>query len=343
MGQSAITTGAGMMSKGLLEVEALSVKLNIAGNSLAIVDDISFSINWGEIVTLVGESGCGKSTAAMALAKLNGDLDEAFTISGRVNLCGKNVLALNNTALQRLRGQGVAMVFQDAATSLNPCETIGYQIAESLVVHGLSSWTAARLRSVELLEEVGLPEPSRRAGLYPHQLSGGQRQRAMIALALACNPQLLIADEPTTALDVTIQAQILALLKDLVQNRDMGMLLITHDLGVVAAMSDRVLVIYAGQVVEEGSVSEILNTPFHPYTEDLINAAKPDQSGHLVAIPGMPPKLNEPFSGCSYAPRCSHARNCCSTSRPPTFQHGNRSVVCYFADQVVEHWEKELT
>ena len=316
------------MSGALLEVNGLSVAFGRAGRRLTAVQEVCFSVGHGEIVTLVGESGSGKSAIAMALARLNEG--PGTEISGSVRLAGCEVLALDDASLRQLRGRGIAMVFQDAAAALNPCETVGNQIAESLVIHGRLGWRAARAGAVDLLEEVGLPEPARRARLYPHELSGGQRQRAMIALALACDPRLLIADEPTTALDVTIQAQILALLKHLVSSRGMGMLLITHDLGVVAGMADRVLVIYAGRVVEAGPVSGMLAAPRHPYTRDLINAvAEPDANGRLAAIPGAPVRLDARPDGCAYAPRCRRACARCREGRPPLLSLGIGSAACF--------------
>ena len=235
------------MTTPLLDVSDLSVAFGPEGARLSAVDRVSFTVAAGETLAIVGESGSGKSATAMALARLNEGPGAA--LSGRILLQGKDVLRLSPADLQDLRGRGVAMIFQDAMTALNPCETIGDQIAEALIVHGQANRRTAQARAVEVLGEVGLPEPARRAGLYPHEVSGGQRQRAMIAVALACDPALLIADEPTTALDVTIQAQILALLTRLVTERNMGMILITHDLGVVAGVADRVAVVYAGRIV----------------------------------------------------------------------------------------------
>jgi oligopeptide/dipeptide ABC transporter ATP-binding protein len=317
------------MTAALLEVEGLSVAFGPLGARLSAVEDVSFAVAAGEIVALVGESGSGKSATAMALARLNEG--PATALSGRVTLSGRDVLGMDGAALRDLRGRGIAMVFQDAAASLNPCETVGDQIAESIVVHGRGGWRAARARAVELLAEVGLPEPGRRAGLYPHELSGGQRQRAMIALALACDPALLIADEPTTALDVTIQAQILALLKRLVAARGMGLLLITHDLGVVAGMSDRVLVIYSGRIVEAAPVEVLFAAPRHPYTRDLIDtaAASPDAAGRLAAIPGAPPRLDARPPGCAYAPRCRRATERCRGERPALAALGAGLAACY--------------
>lgn len=317
------------MRTPLLTVEGLSVAFGPPGERLAAVAEVSFDLAEGEVLAIVGESGSGKSASAMALARLNEG--PAAEIRGRIMLQGRDVLALRPTELRALRGQGVAMVFQDASAALNPCETVGEQIAEAIVVHGTAGWRAGRVRALELLAEVGLPEPARRARLYPHELSGGQRQRAMIALALACDPSLLIADEPTTALDVTIQTQILALLTRLVSDRRMGMILITHDLGVVAGVADRVAVMYAGRIVETASVEALFSTPRHPYTRDLIAAASPvpDAAGRLASIPGAPPALGAHPAGCAYAPRCVHANARCHAARPPLAPIGLGKVACW--------------
>jgi oligopeptide/dipeptide ABC transporter ATP-binding protein len=317
------------MSTPLLAVEDLSVAFGPPGARLPAVEGMSFTLARGEILALVGESGSGKSATAMALARLNEGPGTA--LSGRVSLEGRDVLTLPPAELRALRGKGIAMVFQDAMTALNPCETLGDQIAEALVVHERVSWSAARARAVELLAEVGLPEPARRAGLYPHEVSGGQRQRAMIAMALACDPGVLIADEPTTALDVTIQAQILALLQSLARKRGMGLILITHDLGVVAGVADRVMVIYAGRIVEHAGVEALFATPRHPYAADLIATAATgrDDAGHLAAIPGAPPPLDSRGPGCAYAPRCARASGRCAAEVPPLAPGGGGAAACW--------------
>ena len=317
------------MSAPLLRVADLSVAFGPAGARLTAVEGVSFSVAPGEVLGIVGESGSGKSATAMALARLNEG--PGAKLSGRIALQGRDVLTLSPAELQDLRGRGIAMIFQDAMTALNPCETIGDQIAEALIVHGLAGRRAARSRAIELLAEVGLPEPARRAALYPHEISGGQRQRAMIAVALACDPALLIADEPTTALDVTVQAQILALLTGLVTTRNMGLILITHDLGVVAGVADRVAVIYAGRIVEEAPVETLFATPQHPYTRDLIAAAAvtPDPAGRLAAIPGAPPRLGARGVGCAYAPRCRNATARCAAERPVLAPVGPTRVACW--------------
>ena len=320
------------MSVPLLEVEALSVAFGAPGARLRAVEGISFSVAPGEIVALVGESGSGKSATAMALARLNEE--QGAVIDGRIRLRNRDVLSMSAADLRDLRGKGIAMVFQDAMTALNPCETIGDQIAEAIVVHENTGWRAARARAVDLLTEVGLPEPARRARLYPHEVSGGQRQRAMIALALACDPGLLIADEPTTALDVTVQAQILALLSETVHRRGMGMILITHDLGVVAGVADRVMVIYAGRIVESAPVETLFANARHPYTRDLIAAASTerDDRGYLTAIAGTPPRLDRRGAGCAYAPRCRRASDKCRIERPMLEARGAGMAACWHPD-----------
>ncbi|MDJ1009278.1 MAG: ABC transporter ATP-binding protein [Paracoccaceae bacterium] len=317
------------MSTPLLDVTDLSVAFGPESAALAAVEGVSFSLSRGETLAIVGESGSGKSATAMALARLNEGHGAA--LSGRIRFDGKDVFALSPTELQEFRGRGVAMIFQDAMSALNPCETLGDQIAEALIVHEQTDRRGARIKAVELLAEVGLPEPARRAALYPHEVSGGQRQRAMIAIALACDPALLIADEPTTALDVTIQAQILALLTGLVERRNMGLILITHDLGVVAGVADRVAVIYAGRIVEEAPVEDLFAGPRHPYTRDLIAAtsAAPDAAGKLAAIPGAPPALGARRAGCAYAPRCRNAAQRCASERPELAASGRRRIACW--------------
>ncbi|WP_299790519.1 ABC transporter ATP-binding protein [uncultured Marivita sp.] len=317
------------MSAPLLSVRGLTAELGSGAQRVTALRAVDFDVRRGEITAIVGESGSGKSTAAMALARLNEGPQGAF--SGEVRFDGMDVLSLNSRALRSLRGQGIAMVFQDAAAALNPCETIGDQIAEAMVVHKARDWRAARAHAIELLGEVGMPEPARRAGLYPHEMSGGQRQRAMIALGLACDPALLIADEPTTALDVTVQGQILALLKSIVARRDMGLILITHDLGVVAALADQVLVMYAGRIVEAAPVAEFFDAPHHPYSGDMITAASValDAGGRLATIPGRPPHSGDVGESCAYAPRCARASNQCRAALPSLEPHGTRRRACF--------------
>ncbi|MGA7180416.1 MAG: ABC transporter ATP-binding protein [Thiobacillaceae bacterium] len=295
------------------------------------VDDVGLEIGAGETLALLGESGCGKSMTALAIMRL---LPEGGRIAaGQIGFDGQNVLALPESKMRNLRGQGMAMIFQEPQTSLNPVMTIGEQIAEALP-SGLSR-TQARNEVLRLLNEVGIPEPGQRIDSYPFELSGGQKQRAMIAQALAGNPRLLIADEPTTALDVTLQAQILDLIKRLSHERRMGLLLITHDLGVAGRMADRIGVMYAGQLVETGPSTMLLNAPFHPYTQKLM-AAVPGLARvgqRLAAIPGRVPALNQKFTACRFADRCEHVFEQCRLAEPGlmTLASGHQAR-CYLAD-----------
>ncbi len=312
----------------LLRAENLLVRIG----DVTPVDGVSLDIGAGETVALLGESGCGKSMTALALMRL---LPEGGRIvGGNISFDGHDVLALPESQMRNLRGRGMAMIFQEPQTSLNPVMTIGAQIAEALPP-GLSKGQA-RQEVLRLLEEVGIPEPVRRIDSYPFELSGGQKQRAMIAQALAGNPRLLIADEPTTALDVTLQAQILDLLKRLSRERRMGLLLITHDLGVAAKMADRIGVMYAGQLVETGPNSTLLTASFHPYTQKLM-AAVPGLARvgqRLAAIPGRVPALNRKFVACRFADRCEHVFETCRAAEPGfKVLDSNHQARCYLADQ----------
>ena len=300
----------------LLEIENLSVQFPSHQGVMHAVEGISLHVDSGEVLGIVGESGSGKSVTMMALMGL-------VAFPGRVQadhlrFDGHDLLQLSERERRRLTGKDLSMIFQDATTSLNPCFTIGYQLAETLQLHLGLDKKAARKRSIELLEQVGIPAPESRLQAYPHQLSGGMSQRVMIAMAIACNPKLLIADEPTTALDVTIQAQILDLLRDLQRERNMALVLITHDMGVVSDMAQRVEVMYAGQVMEEQPASELFTQPQHPYTEALL-AALPERNlgrERLATIPGMVPGLHDRPQGCLFAPRCSYAQAQCHSQRP---------------------------
>jgi oligopeptide/dipeptide ABC transporter ATP-binding protein len=292
----------------LLEVQDLFVSFG----ALQAVRGISFTLTCGETLAIVGESGSGKSALAMALTGLNRSL--GATISGRVLFEGRDLLALSERQLRRVRGPEVAMIFQDALSALNPCETVGAQIVEAIRLHERVSRGEARTRAARLLAEVGLPDPAARLDLYPHEFSGGQRQRVLIAMALACEPQLLIADEPTTALDVTVQAQILSLLASLQKQRGMSILFISHDLGAVAGITDRVGVMYAGRLVEIGPAAAIYATPRHPYTAGLLaSVARVDQprAERLSSIPGSPPDPSLSIRGCAFAPRCARSLPAC--------------------------------
>jgi oligopeptide/dipeptide ABC transporter ATP-binding protein len=291
------------VASALLQVEHLTTAFPIGGAWAPAVNDVSFSMGVGETMALVGESGCGKSLTALSIMRL---VEPPGRIrAGTIKFRGHNLLDLSEREMQRMRGAEIALILQEPMTALNPVFTIGTQIAEPLRVHGVAQGRAARARAIELLEAVRIPEPHRRVDEYPHQLSGGLRQRALIAAALACRPALLIADEPTTALDVTIQAQILDLLHDLKKQFELSLLLITHDLGIVAQNADRVAVMYAGRIVESAPVRELFADPKHPYTRGLL-ASLPGRTpgARLQAIEGTVPRLGRIPRGCAFAPRC---------------------------------------
>jgi len=285
------------------------------------VNDVTFSLNTGETLCLVGESGSGKSMTALSLLRLVPP--PGRIVGGRVLFAGRDLLALPEPELQKVRGPGIGLVFQEPATALNPVFRIGSQIAETLAVHGIARGQTARRRAIELLDAVRMPDAARRVDDYPHEMSGGLRQRAMIALALCCNPSLLIADEPTTALDVTTQQQIIDLLRDLVGEFGLSMLFVTHDFGVVAELCDDLCVIYAGQTVESGRTAAILARPCHPYTKALL-ACHPDRAATFSGIPGNVPSPLRAEPGCRFAPRCSEVQDVCKTRQP--FLSLNRSA-----------------
>jgi len=301
----------------LLEIENLSVEFPSQNGVMHAVDGISLTLEEGEVLGIVGESGSGKSVTMMALMGL-------VAYPGRVRadklrFAGHDLMTLSASERNKLTGKDVAMIFQDPTTSLNPCFTVGFQLAETLRLHLGMDRKAATRKAIELLEQVGIPAPESRLKAYPHQLSGGMNQRVMIAMAIACNPRLLIADEPTTALDVTIQAQILDLLRSLQKERGMALVLITHNMGVVSEMAQRVAVMYAGQIMEEQSTHALFNMPQHPYTEALLSALpeRSDGSARLATIPGMVPGLYDRPTGCLFAPRCAYATEHCADVRPP--------------------------
>jgi oligopeptide/dipeptide ABC transporter ATP-binding protein len=300
----------------LLAVDALRTHFATGAGVVRAVDGLSFAIDRSEVLGLVGESGCGKSVTSLSIMRLVPP--PGRIVDGRIRLDGEDLLAKDAEAMRRVRGARVAMVFQEPMTSLNPVFTIGDQIAAAVLAHAGGSRRAAWERAVEMLDRVQVPSPRERARDYPHQLSGGLRQRAMIALALAPGPQLLIADEPTTALDVTIQAQILDLLRRLQAERGMAVLLITHDLGVVAELCHRVAIIYAGRIVEMAPVDAIFRAPLHPYTRGLLRCLPhPSRFGKpLSSIEGTPPDLRQTGGGCRFAPRCPHAADSCRREEP---------------------------
>jgi peptide/nickel transport system ATP-binding protein len=305
----------------LLSIQGLKVHFNTDDGWLHAVDGVDISIDRGETVCVVGESGCGKSVTAMTVLKLL-PMPPGRTVAGRVMWEGRDLVPLSNDEMRKIRAREIAIVFQEPMTALNPVYTVGEQVAEVLRLHENLSKRAALARAVEMLELVRIPTPQRRINDYPHQFSGGMRQRVMIAMALACNPKLLIADEPTTALDVTIQAQILDLINELKERLGMAVMLITHAMGVVAETAQRVVVMYAGKVIEEAPVHDLFAHPRHPYTQGLIRsipridlAATHKQT--LEAIPGVVPKLINPPEGCRFAPRCKYATPACTADTPP--------------------------
>ncbi len=316
----------------LLTVEDLTITFPVDGQTAPVVRGVSFALERGQFVGLVGESGCGKSVTALAILRLvpkPGRIEH-----GSIRLEGEELLDLPAEAMRQVRGARIGIVFQEPMTSLNPVLTIGFQIGESLQVHRGLSRRAAREAAIGLLDRVAVPAPRQRVDDYPHQLSGGQRQRAMIAMALACEPELLIADEPTTALDVTVQAQILELLDRLRRELGLTVLLITHDLAVVAETCDRAVVMYAGQVVEESSVGRLFEAPSHPYTRGLLGAVprlgRPAARGALATIPGRVPDAGDLPSGCAFHPRCSEVMEVCSREAPAAYElEGGHSARCF--------------
>lgn len=319
----------------LLEVDNLRVQFPTLDGAVRAVDGLTFQVDKGEVVAIVGESGCGKSVTSMSVLRLLPT--PPARISGTIRFDGRDLLQMQEGEMRQLRGKDIAMVFQEPMSSLNPVLTIGRQIEESLHVHESLGAAAARHRALSMLELVGLPDPSHHLVQYPHELSGGMRQRVMIAMALICSPRLLIADEPTTALDVTIQAQILDLLRDLNKRLGAAIMFITHDLGVVAEIADRVIVMYAGRKVEEGRVNDLFNNPLHPYTRGLL-AAMPvlgaslqaDDLERLAEIPGQVPTLRHAIPGCPFASRCQNATERCRTEAPELARWGDgQQVACH--------------
>ncbi|MGH7085283.1 MAG: ABC transporter ATP-binding protein [Acetobacteraceae bacterium] len=304
----------------LLEVDKLTTAFATERGEITAIEEASFALDAGEVLGVVGESGSGKSVAALSVMGLL-PKPPARIVAGSIRFAGQELTRLPEREMRRLRGPGIAMVFQEPMTSLNPIFTIGDQIIETIRAHERTSGAAAFARAVELLEKVGIPSALERMTAWPHQLSGGQRQRVMLAIALACRPRLLIADEPTTALDVTIQAQILDLLLDLRDEFGMAMIVITHNIGVIAETADRVLVMYAGRIVEEAPVALIFDRPLHPYTKALLASAPALdaklESGHLPAIPGTLPDPRARPPGCRFAPRCAQVIADCRIALPP--------------------------
>ncbi|MET7462193.1 ABC transporter ATP-binding protein [Nonomuraea sp. NPDC005501] len=322
----------------LLEVEDLAVEFDTPRGPLRAVRGVSFQVGECETLAIVGESGSGKSVTAHTLMGLTPLL--ARVAGGRVAIEGRDVVGLPDRAWQKLRGERIAMIFQDPLSALNPSLTVGYQIAEMFRRHRGTGRAEARRRAAELMAQVGIPDAERRLNDHPHRFSGGMRQRVMIAMALALDPILLIADEPTTALDVTVQAQILRLLRRRQQADRLGMILISHDLGVVARAADRVAVMYAGRIVETGTVAEVYQRPAHPYTIGLMRAVPTVRDGDapLEAIEGHPPDLAAPPTGCAFHPRCPFARDVCREEDPQPRDLGpRRASACHFAEEMIAH------
>jgi peptide/nickel transport system ATP-binding protein len=316
--------------KPVLEIRGLKVRIKSSGRDVLAISDEGISIRKGEIVALVGESGSGKTMTAFSILRL---LPPTLEIAGgSIKLEEREVVGMPDGALRAVRGRAAAIVFQEPMTSLNPLMTIERQVGEMLLAHGKATAETLRARVLELLELVRVPDAARRMGEYPHSLSGGLRQRVMIAIAIACEPALLIADEPTTALDVTVQAQILELLLDLRERLGMALLLITHDLGVVAEVADRVVVMYAGRIAEQASVEELFRSPRHPYTRALMGCrpAGRHSAGRLTTIAGLPPTAAEVSAGCAFAPRCANAAAICAATAPDVTAIGGGAVACHF-------------
>jgi len=314
----------------LLQISGLSTHFNLPQGTLKVVDVLDLSVAKGETLAIVGESGCGKSMTALSIMRLVPP--PGAIVSGTILFEGRNLLSYSASEMQDIRGNRISIIFQEPMTSLNPVFRIGDQIAEGLLLHRKLSKHEAKEKTIAMLNKVGIPSPSSRYNDYPHQLSGGMRQRVMIAMALSCEPRLLIADEPTTALDVTIQAQILEIIDDLKHEYGMGLLLITHDLGVVAERSHRTAIMYAGKIVETGPTEQVLNTPLHPYTEGLLASlpqrAKPGEP--LSAIPGQVPNLLLGLPGCGFCERCPTSERICAIESPPLREiHPGHFVRCW--------------
>jgi peptide/nickel transport system ATP-binding protein len=318
----------------LLEVKNLRTQFKVKGGLVNAVDGVDFDIEKGEVVAIVGESGSGKSVTSLSIMGLIPN-PPGKVIDGEILFSGEDLLKKSKKELQQIRGNKISMIFQEPMTSLNPVYNIGKQISETLIKHKSMNKKDAQKEAVKMLELVGIPSPEKRINDFPHQLSGGMRQRVMIAMALACSPELLIADEPTTALDVTIQAQILDLMLKLKEKFNTSIMLITHDLGVVAEVADRVVVMYCGKVVEKASVDKLFENPMHPYTIGLLNSIPKidEDKDKLFMIPGTVPNPLEMPKGCSFSDRCDKCMDICKESMPPLLQHESRQVRCFLYDQ----------
>ncbi|MGD7050675.1 ABC transporter ATP-binding protein [Rossellomorea marisflavi] len=321
------------MKTDLLSVKNMVTAFRTANGEVSAVRGISFTVKKGETLCVVGESGCGKSITSLSVMGLlpsNGSIKE-----GSIEFAGNDLVTYSPEQLRKIRGKDMSMIFQEPMTALNPVLTIGYQLREPLMLHKQIGKSEANRQGIDLLKQVGIPYPEKRMKQYPHELSGGMRQRVMIAIALACSPKLLIADEPTTALDVTIQAQILDLIQDAKEQYGMGVMMITHDMGVVAEVADRVMVMYAGEKIEEGNVESIFGNPQHPYTKGLLNSVPnlDDPDFELEAIPGSLPNIDEQISGCRFHPRCPYAMDRCKSETPPEYiVAGEHKVKCWLQE-----------
>lgn len=323
----------------LLDVKELETHFYGEETVTRALGGISFQVNKGETLGVVGESGCGKSVTALSILRLLPRLT-AKTVCGEVRFHGRDLLGLSDREMRQIRGHQIAMIFQDPMTSLNPVYTVGRQIAEAVQIHEGASRSMAMAKAEEMLRVVRISDPERRVNNYPHELSGGMRQRVMIAMALACSPELLIADEPTTALDVTIQAQILRLIVDLKERMGTAVMFITHDLGVVAETCQRVIVMYAGRIVEQATVTDLFARPMHPYTQALMRSVPDRRQGRqlrLPEIPGIVPNLREPVVGCSFAPRCPFAIDVCREKTPSLREVApGHAAACWRSEEVIK-------
>ena len=309
------------MAQRVLTIEDLRVSFDTYAGEVQAVRGVTLHVDEGEVLAIVGDSGCGKSVTSQTIMKLN-PMPPARIVGGKIELGGYDIVAASEKEMQKIRGNEVAMIFQDPMTCMNPTTPVGKQIVESIKLHKRLSGEEAKAEAIRCLKQVKIPNPEERAKQYPHEFSGGMRQRAMIAMALSCNPKLLIADEPTTALDVTIQAQIMDILRDLKETINTAIILITHDLGVVAGIADRVAVMYAGKVVETGTCNQIFYENKHPYTEALLRSLPSTETGKrepLMSIPGTPPDLLSPPKGCAFAARCRYCMQICKEEQPPEF------------------------
>lgn len=326
----------------LLQVENLRVEFRTSRGAATVLNGVDFHIRGGETLCVVGESGCGKSMTALALLRLIPSPPGRIS-DGRVLFQGEDLLQASEARMREVRGNRISMIFQEPMTSLNPVFTVGNQIGESLRLHAGLDAGQARTRAIEMLRQVGIPAPEQRVDEYPHQMSGGMRQRVMIAMALACRPDILIADEPTTALDVTVQAQIFDLLRDLQRENGTAVMLITHDMGAVAEMADRVMVMYAGRVIEQGTTEEVLGQPLHPYTQGLIDclpelgSSQHGQRDELIEIPGVVPSIWSLGAGCAFRDRCKSAMPRCADEVPPLMHtDGGHAAACWLLVDAIE-------